>query len=110
MVQTYLADRLGRPAGEIPPEEAEALLGDAGFPDECAREAAAILREAEAARFGGGPSPPRRGSAPADLYPAARTGGGGGSQGGARDRDRHRDEWLRRAEALVEAVEREATR
>ena len=53
-LQGYLADRLGRPAGEIPPGEAESLLAAAGLPEASAREVAAMLEEAEAARFGGG--------------------------------------------------------
>lgn len=52
--QTYLADRLGRPAGELAPDEAGRLLGESGAPAECAVDAATILRDAEAARFGGG--------------------------------------------------------
>jgi hypothetical protein len=53
-LQGYLADRLGRPAGEIPPGEAESLLAAAGLPEASAREVAAMLEEAETARFGGG--------------------------------------------------------
>jgi len=53
-LQGYLADILDRPGGEIPPEEAKRLLSGSGVDDALAREAAEILREAGAARFGGG--------------------------------------------------------
>jgi len=52
--QGYLADRLGRPAGELAPDEAERFLAGSGTARECAADAAAILRDAGAARFGGG--------------------------------------------------------
>jgi hypothetical protein len=50
----YLADRLDRAGGEIPPDEAERLLAESGVDAERSREAADVLREAGAARFGGG--------------------------------------------------------
>ena len=53
-LQEYLADRLGRPAGEIPPGEAESLLKEAGVLEADAREFTEMLQEAETARFGGG--------------------------------------------------------
>ncbi len=52
--QGYLADRLGRPAGELGPDEAETLLAGSDVPSDCAADAAAILKDAGAARFGGG--------------------------------------------------------
>lgn len=53
VLQTYLADALRRPAGELPAREAEELLRGRGASEEVAREAVAILGSAEAARFGG---------------------------------------------------------
>jgi len=53
-LQGYLADILDRTGGEIPPEEAEELLSGSGVDNDLAREAAEVLREAGAARFGGG--------------------------------------------------------
>jgi hypothetical protein len=53
-LQGYLADRLDRPGGEIPPDEAERLLTESGVDQELAGDAAGVLREAGAARFGGG--------------------------------------------------------
>ena len=52
-LQTYIADRTGRPAGELAASEAAHLLRQAGASDSCAHEAEAILKELEAARFGG---------------------------------------------------------
>jgi len=54
ILQGYLADRLGRPTGELPPREAQALLCEGGACEACASEAAGILADAEGARFGGG--------------------------------------------------------
>ncbi len=53
-LQGYLADRLDRPGGEIPPDEAERLLNESGVDKGLASDAAGVLREAGAARFGGG--------------------------------------------------------
>jgi len=53
-LQGYLADILDRPGGETPPEEAERLLSGSGVDNDLARAAAEVLREAGAARFGGG--------------------------------------------------------
>ncbi|MHC5054056.1 MAG: BatD family protein [Planctomycetota bacterium] len=54
----YLADRLDRPGGEIPPDEAERLLAESGVDAGLSSEAAEVLREAGAARFGGGGGEP----------------------------------------------------
>jgi hypothetical protein len=51
VLQGYIADRLGRPQGEMSSAEAERLLAEAGFTTECACEAGAVLGDAEAARF-----------------------------------------------------------
>jgi hypothetical protein len=52
-LQSYVADRAGRGRGEIPPAEAEELLAGSGCDEEAARSLAALLSEAEAARFAG---------------------------------------------------------
>jgi hypothetical protein len=52
-LQGYVADRAGRPSGEIAPKEAAQLLCEGRAGDDCAREAESILSDLEAARFGG---------------------------------------------------------